>query len=239
MGGGSFRIEEYKKPEYEVTVDAPTKPVMLGEKITATIKAKYYFGSPVTKAKVKYKVNRTEYNERWYPVGHGIGSTARLLVVRLRLPLVSRLAALGLLPSDPVLVAAQQSAAGACGRSEVSIGPDGTVKVEIDTGAAKAIHPDQDQSYSITAEVIDESRRTSSARARFWSPESRSRSMPGSIAATIASAIRLRPISRPVRSTESRCKAAANSSCSRLAIRMANLWKRRSARGKSIPTRKA
>ena len=34
---------------------------MLGEKITATIKAKYYFGSPVTKAKVKYKVMRTSH----------------------------------------------------------------------------------------------------------------------------------------------------------------------------------
>ena len=68
-GGSSFRVEEYKKPEFEVTVDAPTKPVMLGEKITATIKAKYYFGSPVTKAKVKYKVMRTSYSERWYPVG--------------------------------------------------------------------------------------------------------------------------------------------------------------------------
>ncbi len=32
-------------------VDAPTEPVMLGEKITATIKAKYYFGAPVAKAK--------------------------------------------------------------------------------------------------------------------------------------------------------------------------------------------
>ena len=60
LGGGNFRVEEYKKPEFEVTVDAPAKPVMLGDKITATIKAKYYFGSPVTKAKVKYTVNRTE-----------------------------------------------------------------------------------------------------------------------------------------------------------------------------------
>ena len=33
--------------------------------------------------------------------------------------------------------------------------PDGTVKVEIDTAVAKAIHPDQDHSYSITAEVVD------------------------------------------------------------------------------------
>ena len=51
-GGGSFRVEEYKKPEFEVTVDAPTEPVMLGEKITAKIRAKYYFGSPVTNATV-------------------------------------------------------------------------------------------------------------------------------------------------------------------------------------------
>ena len=65
----SFRVEEYKKPEYEVTVDAPTEPVMLGEKITATIRAKYYFGSPVTNATVKYKVLRTEHTSRWFPPG--------------------------------------------------------------------------------------------------------------------------------------------------------------------------
>ncbi len=67
-GGGNFRVEEYKKPEFEVTVEAPTEPVMLGDKITATIKAKYYFGSPVTKAKVKYTVKRSSRIERWYPV---------------------------------------------------------------------------------------------------------------------------------------------------------------------------
>ncbi len=42
----------------------------------------------------------------------------------------------------------------------MEIGPDGTVKVEIDSGVAKAIHPDQDHSYTITAEVVDASRRT-------------------------------------------------------------------------------
>lgn len=40
-----FRVEEYKKPEFEVTVDAPSEPVQLGEKITATINARYYFES--------------------------------------------------------------------------------------------------------------------------------------------------------------------------------------------------
>jgi len=37
-GGGTFRVEEYKKPEFEVTIDAPTEPIMLGEKITAKIR---------------------------------------------------------------------------------------------------------------------------------------------------------------------------------------------------------
>src|SRR5205085_299086 len=68
LGGGSFRVEEYKKPEFEVKVEAPTEPVMLGEKITASVEAKYYFGSPVTEAKVKYKIYRTGYDQRWYPI---------------------------------------------------------------------------------------------------------------------------------------------------------------------------
>ncbi|GIT29764.1 MAG: hypothetical protein Ct9H300mP1_18100 [Planctomycetaceae bacterium] len=52
-GGGSFPgVEEYKKPEYEVTVEAPERPVSLGKKIKAKIVAKYYFGGPVSRAKV-------------------------------------------------------------------------------------------------------------------------------------------------------------------------------------------
>ena len=66
-GGGTFRVEEYKKPEFEVKVDAPARPVMLGEKVTATIKASYYFGGPVAEGKVKYKITRTTADEHWYP----------------------------------------------------------------------------------------------------------------------------------------------------------------------------
>ena len=115
---------------------------MLGEKITATIKAKYYFGSPVTKAKVKYKVNRTSY-ERAVVSRRAVGLALRagLLVVRLRLrlgiPAGGTGAACGRCRSGgrtaqqpPELVADQ----------EVDIGPDGTVKVEIDTGRGQG-HP--------------------------------------------------------------------------------------------------
>ena len=44
--------------------------------------------------------------------------------------------------------------------SEVPVGADGTVKVEIDTLPARELHGDTDHQYSITAEVVDESRRT-------------------------------------------------------------------------------
>lgn len=161
FGGGQFRIEEYKKPEYEVAVEAPTEPIMLGDKIEATIRAKYYFGSPVTKAKVKYKVERTGYTERWYPprpwdwlYGPGYWWFAsdydwypgwRSWGCPRPMPFwwPSR-------HQPPELVADR----------EVEIGPDGTVKVEIDTAVAKAIHPDLDHQYTITAEVVDQSRRT-------------------------------------------------------------------------------
>lgn len=161
-GGGQFRVEEYKKPEFEVTVDAPNKPVMLGEKITAKITAKYYFGSPVTDAKVKYKVARTSHSADWYPpmpwdwfygpgywwFGYDYVWYPGWREWGCKRPIPFWWPHWGQQP--PEIVAEQ----------EVKIGPDGTVKVEIDTAVAKAIHPDQDHKYSITAEVVDQSRRT-------------------------------------------------------------------------------
>ncbi|RME04413.1 MAG: hypothetical protein D6805_03065 [Planctomycetota bacterium] len=65
--GNRFRVEEYKKPEFEVEVLAPQEQVRLGNKIQATIRAKYYFGAPVTKAKVFYTVRRYYYQHSYYP----------------------------------------------------------------------------------------------------------------------------------------------------------------------------
>ena len=161
-GGGSFRVEEYKKPEFEVTIDAPDEPVMLGEKITAKITAKYYFGAPVTKAKVKYKILRTEHSADWFPIHRwdwlygnaywwysydypwypGWANWGCRRPVPIWWPWRPT--------PQPELVAER----------EVPVGADGTVKVVIDTAVAKAIHGDRDHKYSITAEVTDESRRT-------------------------------------------------------------------------------
>ncbi len=157
----NFRVEEYKKPEFEVKVDAPTEPVMLGDKITATITSKYYFGSPVTQATVKYRVVRSSYQSHWYPAGRwdwfyepgywwfaedypwfpGWGEWGCARPHR---------SWIGSRSGPPEIVA----------QSEVPVGPDGTVKFEIDTAVAKALHSDTDHQYSITAEVTDQSRRT-------------------------------------------------------------------------------
>ena len=161
VGGGQFRVEEYKKPEFEVTIEAPKEPVMLGEKVAATIQAKYYFGAPVTKAKVKYKVLRYDYSANWYPVmywdwyyGPGYWWYAYDYVWypgwRYWGCSRPRWWWWGSSYNPPEVVM----------ENEVKIGADGTVKIEIDTGVAKEIHGDKDHKYQVTAEVVDESRRT-------------------------------------------------------------------------------
>lgn len=159
--GGTFRVEEYKKPEFEVTVEAPQEPVALGEKVSAKINARYYFGAPVTKAKVKYKVLRSPHDSHWHPVGRWDWQYGRgywwFAADYAWYPGWNRWGCvrplgwwIGRNPAPPEVVAEQ----------EVEIGPDGEVAIEIDTAPAKAMHGDEDHSYSITAEVVDESRRT-------------------------------------------------------------------------------
>jgi alpha-2-macroglobulin len=56
--GGSFGVEEYKKPEYEVRIIPDAERVLEGQPIKATIDARYYFGEPVANAKVTWVVHR-------------------------------------------------------------------------------------------------------------------------------------------------------------------------------------
>src|SRR5262249_32396146 len=53
----SFEVEEYKKPEYEVRVTPSVTRVLQGQPIQAVIDARYYFGEPVSGAKVTYTVH--------------------------------------------------------------------------------------------------------------------------------------------------------------------------------------
>ncbi|MCY2929954.1 MAG: MG2 domain-containing protein [Planctomycetota bacterium] len=162
-GGGSFRVEEYKKPEFEVKVEAPTEPVALGDKFSALVKAKYYFGAPVTDAKVTYKVLRNDHSSRWfapcpwdwlfepgywwycydYPWYPGWAKWGCYRPIVIWWGGWHR-------PQPPEVVAEGQA----------RIGKDGEFKVEIDTSVAKALYGDTDHRYEITAEVVDKSRRT-------------------------------------------------------------------------------
>ena len=54
--GGSFRVEEYRKPEYQVRVSAAKPRLLQGDKMQVTIDSRYFFGEPVANAVVKYKV---------------------------------------------------------------------------------------------------------------------------------------------------------------------------------------
>ena len=162
-GAVNFRVEEYKKPEFEVTVEAPQEPIALGETITATVKAKYYFGAPVAEGKIKYKVLRSEHQATWYPpwpwdwyYGPGAWWFAgdypwypgwrQWGVAR---PVCSWGPHYGW-QKPPELVA----------EAEAPLAADGTFKIEIDTRPAKALFADRDHRYEITAEVTDASRRT-------------------------------------------------------------------------------
>ncbi|MDZ7360518.1 MAG: MG2 domain-containing protein [candidate division KSB1 bacterium] len=62
----SFKVEEYKKPEYKVEVQTDKDQYANGDLITATIKADYYFGSPVANAQVDYYIFRSRYWRPWW-----------------------------------------------------------------------------------------------------------------------------------------------------------------------------
>ncbi len=60
-GVGSFYVEDYKKPEYQVTVKSPVQHLLQGSSIQADIEARYFFGEPVAGAKVTYVVHTSTH----------------------------------------------------------------------------------------------------------------------------------------------------------------------------------
>jgi uncharacterized protein YfaS (alpha-2-macroglobulin family) len=70
-----FRLEEYKLPEFKVTVQTPEdvgpdgqpkpKAFRVGEKVEVTIQADYYFGGAVANASVEVVVNQNPYWQSW------------------------------------------------------------------------------------------------------------------------------------------------------------------------------
>lgn len=70
-----FRLEEYKLPEFKVSVSTPEevgpddlpkkKAFRVGEKVEVAVQADYYFGGPVANASVEVIVNQNPYWQTW------------------------------------------------------------------------------------------------------------------------------------------------------------------------------
>ncbi|MEM6799308.1 MAG: MG2 domain-containing protein, partial [Planctomycetota bacterium] len=160
-GQGGFRVEEYKKPEYEVEVIAPDEAVALGDKFEARVRAAYYFGSPVTNATVNYKVTRTSRDTRWFPVtpwdwlygpgywwfGHDTPWYPGWERWGCRAPLPPWF---NVGWEQPEVVA----------QGVAALDSAGEFGITIDTALAKELHSDTDHSYRIEARVVDASRRS-------------------------------------------------------------------------------
>ncbi|MEK6407867.1 MAG: MG2 domain-containing protein [Acidobacteriota bacterium] len=139
-----FEVQEYKKPEYKVSVTTPKKFVEVGQKVKFSIEARYFFGEPVKEADVTYYIYRSRYYPWWWAEdddaeadesenqdegGYGYGND----MVK---------------DGQGVLKA------------------DGKMEVEFEVPAADE-KDSSDYTYRLEAQVTDQSRRTIEARASF------------------------------------------------------------------------
>ncbi len=161
FGDGTFRLEEYRKPEFQVTVDAPKDPVALGDKFKAKVNAKYYFGAPVVNADVSYKVTRTNYRSKFYPprywdwfYGPGYWQFTY------DCPWYPGWLRWGCVKLPPFYSDHSFGVPEVVAEGEARIDEEGNFEIEIDSSLAKTLYPNDDQQYEISVEVTDESRRT-------------------------------------------------------------------------------
>ena len=64
----TFQIEEFRRPEYEVTATAPTGPVLVGDSVAFSANAAYYAGGALPGAPTRWWVNARP--ARYVPPGH-------------------------------------------------------------------------------------------------------------------------------------------------------------------------
>jgi uncharacterized protein YfaS (alpha-2-macroglobulin family) len=63
---GYFTVQEYKKPEYFITIDPEKQSYIVGDKIKVSTDTEYYFGAPVVDADVKWEVYENRYYYPWW-----------------------------------------------------------------------------------------------------------------------------------------------------------------------------
>lgn len=66
-----FRVEAYRKPEYEVDVTTSVPYAVAGDDVSITVSADYYFGQPVAGAEVVLEIYRRSSYWYWWEPGGG------------------------------------------------------------------------------------------------------------------------------------------------------------------------
>jgi len=77
-GYAQVRVEEYKRPTFEVTIKDPDKPLRLNRSAALAGEARYYFGLPVAAGTAVWQVKRTPVYPRWWWWESG-GSQAQVI----------------------------------------------------------------------------------------------------------------------------------------------------------------
>ena len=142
-GNGQFRVEDYRKPEYQVRV-SPAKPRLLqGETMPVVIDARYFFGEPVSNAKVKYRVYHSPHY--WWDEEGGSDEDAGP----------------GSDQPDLGYDAAQQS------EQTGKLDANGKLTINVPTQYVTDQKNPRDQDYTVEAAVTDQANREITGRGRF------------------------------------------------------------------------
>lgn len=149
-GQTAFRVEEYKRPSFEVTLRESKDPLLLNRPAVLPGEARYYFGQPVGEGTVKYRVTRQAVAPRWFSQWQAwaLGRSARGRVFGERL---------GLNLDGQVTVAS----------GEAALRPDGTFDIQFTPQADARRGRDFTYSYTLTTELTDEGGETRSATRTF------------------------------------------------------------------------
>ncbi len=152
-GGASVRVEEYKRPTFEVAILEPEAALRLNRPAQLTGEARYYFGLPVAAGEVAWRVEREAVIPYWrwwwwiWPPERGQAETI----------------AAGTTALDPE------------GRFEIAFSPEADERDAEESGIT--------YNYRLTAEVTDEGGETRSGtrsfRLGFVAVEARSEGEPG------------------------------------------------------------
>ena len=81
-----FDVQEYRKPEFTTGVSFDKSYYVSGDKVEATISATYYFGDPVSSAKVHYSVNFSGPGDRIEPNYEADAVTDKSGQVKIEIP---------------------------------------------------------------------------------------------------------------------------------------------------------